>query len=61
MLAASVYIFVVHTFKIISPEWGYMIFIGVTIICIALEDKIYFLMASPPEPLTYSQDQPPFD
>jgi hypothetical protein len=61
MLAAAVYIFVVHAFKVVSPEWGYVIFSATIIIGMMVEDRLYFSMASPPPPLVYSQAHPPFD
>jgi hypothetical protein len=61
MLAAAVYIFLVHAFKIVSPEWGYVMFSATIIIGMMLEDRLYFSMASPPPPLVYSQAHLPFD
>jgi len=56
MFGGAAYIFVVHLFKVICPQWGYVIFVVIMIIGIILEDQLYFSMASPPPPRDYSEN-----
>jgi hypothetical protein len=60
MFATAVYISIVHIFKIVCTEWGYVIFLLTLIVGIFMENRIYFKLALPPTPMIYSQDNLPF-
>lgn len=61
LLGSSAYIFLVHIFGVVCPQWGYVVFAGTIMIGMSLEDRLYFSVARPAPPLVYSQDQPPFN